>query len=84
MSMPASAISPSSATKPKGLPDRLSARLAPIIPSGALMNTRNSLVKLWSWIISSVSITMTISGKSLKIEALPFADSSMAPPISSR
>ena len=53
-------------------------------PSGAVRKTRSSREKLCSWIIRSVSITPIISGKSAKIEALPFSDSSTAPPISRR
>ena len=55
-----------------------------MMPSGAVRNTSTSREKLCSWIISSVSITMTISGNSTKIEALPLADSSIAPPVSIR
>ncbi len=50
------------------------------MPSGAVRNTRIRREKLCSWIISSVSITMTINGNRMKIEALPLADSSNAPP----
>ncbi len=53
-------------------------------PSGAVRSTRISREKLCSWIIRSVSMTPSISGKSAKIEALPFSDSSIAPPISRR
>ena len=56
MSMPASAISPSSATKPNGLWARLSAIEAPTMPSGAVKNTIASREKLCIWIISSVSM----------------------------
>jgi hypothetical protein len=54
------------------------------MPSGAVTKTRNRREKLCSWIISSVSFTMTITGKRMKIEALPLADSSNAPPGSIR
>ena len=54
------------------------------MPSGAVRNTSSSREKLCSWIISRVSMTMTISGNSAKIDALPLADSSIAPPISMR
>src|SRR5947209_7712965 len=84
MIMPASAISPNSATKPNGWLATLRPSEAPTMPSGAVRKTRNSREKLWSWIINSVSITMTISGNSTKIEALPLADSSNAPPGSIR
>ena len=84
MIMPASAIRPSSATKPNGWLATFSPSEAPMMPSGAVRNTRISREKLCSWIISSVSITSTISGNSTKIEALPLADSSNAPPGSIR
>ena len=57
MIMPASAISPSSATKPNGWLAMFSPSEAPMMPSGAVRNTRISREKLCSWIISSVSIT---------------------------
>ena len=53
MIMPASAIRPSSATKPNGLPAISSAPVAPIRPSGAVTNTSARREKLCSWIISS-------------------------------
>ena len=74
MIMPASAIRPSSATKPNGWLATLSPNEAPIMPSGAVRNTSSSREKLCNWIISSVSITITISGNSTKIEALPLAE----------
>ena len=40
-----------------------SAPVAPINPSGAVTNTRASREKLCSWIISSASITIAITGK---------------------
>ena len=84
MSMPASAMSPSSATKPNGRAARLSAIEAPTMPSGAVKNTIASREKLCIWIISSVSIVKIMIGNSTKIELLPFCDSSIAPPISMR
>ena len=84
MIIPISAIRPSSATKPNGLSATLSPSEAPTMPSGAVRNTRISREMLCNWIINSVSMTKIISGKSTKIDALPFCDSSMAPPISSR
>src|SRR5258708_7524767 len=84
MIMPASAISPSSATKPNGWFATLSPSDAPMIPSGAVRNTRIRREKLCSWIIRSVSMTITISGNRTKIDALPLADSSNAPPGSIR
>jgi len=84
MIIPASAINPSSATKPNGWLATFSPIDAPMMPSGAVRNTSNRREKLCSWIISRVSMTMTITGNSTKIEALPLADSSIAPPISIR
>ena len=55
-----------------------------MMPSGAVRKTRTSREMLCSWIISSVSMTPIITGNSTKIEALPFCNSSMAPPISIR
>ena len=55
-----------------------------MMPSGAVRKTRMRREKLWSWIIRSVSIAPTMTGKSANSEALPFSDSSTAPPISSR
>src|SRR3954469_3596904 len=84
MIMPASAIRPNSATKPNGWLATLSASEAPMMPSGAVRNTSSNREKLCSCIINSVSMTMTIRGNSTKIEALPLADSSNAPPASMR
>ncbi len=84
MSMPASAMRPSSATKPKGMPETLSASDAPIMPSGAEAKTRNSFAKLCTCAMMSVSITSTMMGATAAMEELPLADSSMAPPISMR
>ena len=84
MIIPPSAITPSSATKPNGAWKINSAGTTPMSASGPVRNTMNSREKLCSWIISNVSITMTITGKRMKIEALPLADSSKAPPGSIR
>src|SRR5271155_4936243 len=84
MSMPASAMSPSRATNPNGFAARLSASDAPTIPSGAVKNTMARREKLCIWIISSVSMARIMTGKRMKIELLPFWDSSIAPPISMR
>ena len=84
MIMPASAINPSSATKPNGWLATFSPNDAPMMPSGAVRNTSSSREKLCSWIISRVSITMTINGNRTKIDVLPLAASSNAPPASIR
>ena len=55
------------------------------MPSGAVKNTMASREKLCIWIISNVSIAMTMNWKSAANErVLPFCDSSIAPPISMR
>ena len=54
------------------------------MPSGAVKNTIARREKLCIWIISSVSMAKIMTGKSTKIELLPFCDSSIAPPISMR
>ena len=84
MSMPESAISPSSATKPNGASARLSASEAPMTPSGALIITRPSRAKFCSWNITMVSINRPTTGNTAAIDALALVDSSIAPPISSR
>ena len=53
-------------------------------PSGALIITSATRVKFCSWNITMVSMTRPTSGKTAKIDALPFFDSSIAPPISMR
>lgn len=44
MIIPASAIIPSMATKPKGMPEISSAAVTPMIPSGAV---RKTMIKRW-------------------------------------
>ena len=56
MIMPASAIMPSSATKPNGRLEMSNAPVAPMMPSGAVANTSASREKLCSWIIRIASI----------------------------
>ena len=46
MIMPASAMTPRSAMKPNGASNASSEKLAPMRPSGAVENTRNSVEKL--------------------------------------
>ena len=43
------------------------------MPSGAVRNTSSSREKLCSWIISSASMTMTITGNTTTIAAFPLA-----------
>ena len=84
MIMPASAIRPSSATKPNGLPAISSAPVAPIRPSGAVTNTSARREKLCSWIISSASITTAITGNTATSAPFALALSSIEPPVSMR
>ncbi len=84
MMIPNIAITPSSATKPNGLPNSSSAATTPIRPSGAVSTTMKVREKRLSWIISSVSTAMIISGICALIDVWPFMLSSAAPPISIR
>ena len=84
MIIPASAISPSSATKPNGWLARSSAPVAPIRPSGAVTNTKASREKLCTWIISSASITTAMAGNTATSAAFALALSSIEPPVSMR
>ena len=51
---------------------------------GAVSTTIITRAKLCNWIISSVSMPRSMIGNSRKIDELPLADSSIAPPISMR
>ena len=84
MIMPASAIRPSSATKPNGRLERRSAPVAPISPSGAVTNTSARREKLCSCTISSASMTTAITGNTTTSAAFALALSSIAPPVSMR
>ena len=84
MIMPASAIRPSSATKPNGRLETSSAPVAPIRPSGAVTNTSASREKLCSWIISSASITTAMTGNTTTSAAFALTLSSIEPPVSMR
>ena len=84
MIIPDSAIVPSIATKPNGLLKSSRNSVTPISPSGAVSTTSTTRWKLCSWIISTVSTTKISNGTPAAIDEPPFADSSTAPPISSR
>ncbi len=84
MIMPASAMRPSSATKPNGRLERSNAPVAPISPSGAVTNTKASREKLCSWIISSASIATPMTGNTAASALLAFTLSSIDPPVSMR
>ena len=61
-----------------------SAPVAPIRPSGAVTNTSASREKLCSWIISSASMTIAMTGNTAASAALALALSSIEPPVSMR
>ncbi|KAG0754952.1 hypothetical protein G6F22_020787 [Rhizopus arrhizus] len=84
MIMPASAIVPSSATKPNGARNSSRNRVAPMMPSGAVTSTIAAREKLRSCSISSVATTTRNSGMPALIEFWPRAESSTVPPVSSR
>ncbi len=62
MIMPDSAIVPSIATKPNGLPNSSRNSATPINPSGAVRNTIAEREKLLSCSISRLTTTITNSG----------------------
>ncbi|MNJ76687.1 hypothetical protein D3C77_740200 [compost metagenome] len=84
MMMPNMAITPSMATKPKGLPNSSSAATTPIRPSGAVSTTISTRAKLCSCTISSVNTATAISGICALMDDWPFALSSTGPPTSIR
>jgi len=84
MIIPASAINPSSATKPNGWLATFSPSEAPIMPQRRCEKHQDQPREVLQRIINSVSMTITINGNRTKIDALPLADSSIAPPISIR
>ena len=79
--MPMSASTPSSATKPSGLPDSSKAPTTPMRPSGAMLSTTKSRSKLCNCTISTVSMMNSISGTTAMTEACDFALSSTVPPV---
>ena len=84
MMMPDSAIVPSIATKPNGMPNASSAAVTPIMPSGAVSRIISVSEKLCVCIISSVTTTRTSSGTPAAIDFCPFTEFSVAPPTSMR
>ena len=84
MIMPASAINPSSATKPNGRLETSSAPVAPISPSGAVANTKASREKLCSWIIRIASIAIAMTGNTATNAPFALTLSSIDPPVSMR
>src|SRR5690606_30666021 len=84
ITMPASAIVPSRATKPNGMRNSSRNQVAPIRPSGAVTSTISVREKLRSCTISRVVTTNRNSGMPALIEFWPRAESSTEPPTSSR
>ncbi|MCY1466383.1 hypothetical protein D9M71_846790 [compost metagenome] len=84
MIIPARAMVPSMATKPKGWRKTRRNRVTPISPRGAVMNTMAEREKLRSWSISRVSTTTMNSGMPAFTDFCPRAESSTVPPTSSR
>ena len=70
MIMPASAMEPSMAIKPMGVPVMSRAATTPISPSGATLITSASWRKLPSCTISAVSMSAIMSGTWARIAAL--------------
>ncbi|MCY1361886.1 hypothetical protein D9M69_485770 [compost metagenome] len=84
MIIPARAMVPSMATKPKGFWNTIRNRVTPISPSGAVRNTMALREKLFSCSISRVSTTTMNNGTPAFTDFCPRAESSTVPPISSR
>ena len=84
MIIPASAITPSSATNPNGCRNTSRANAIPTTPSGAVSTTMKVREKLFSWIISIARITATTRGMPAAIEFCALEFSSNAPPASTR
>src|SRR5215831_15616149 len=62
MMMPASAMTPRIATKPKGAWNTSNVVAAPITPSGPVASTTRVLPKCWSWTISNRRMTKSMTG----------------------
>ena len=84
MMMPASAMKPSMATKPKGAPVIRRAAVTPIRPSGAVSTTIATRPKDCICTMSSDSMTSSMRGMMAFTLAWPFALSSTAPAVSIR
>ncbi|MNJ73308.1 hypothetical protein D3C77_700890 [compost metagenome] len=79
--IPTSAITPSCATNPIGVPVGNIAMTTPIKPNGAIASARNIREKLRNCTINSTHITNAVIGRTAASDALPFAASSTAPPV---
>jgi hypothetical protein len=77
---PHQAIRPRIATNPKGDPVTSNAATTPISPRGATETTRKSRWKICSWIIRTMSISITMSGTLARSEALLVTLFSTVPP----
>ena len=84
MMIPDSAIVPSIATKPNGLPKASSASVTPISPSGAVSTTISVRAKLPAAPSAASAPDQTNSGTPAAIDRWPCGESSIAPPISIR
>ena len=84
MIMPISAITPSSATKPKGRFSSSSAAATPAMPSGAVRKTSTERLKLCSCSINKVNMMKSMSGAPAAIDPCPLLLSSTAPATSIR
>ena len=82
MIMPASAITPSIATKPNGIRNVASITDTPISPSGALSSTSAIFLMFCSCTISSSNTTTTASGITARMDACALLLDSDAPPTS--
>ncbi len=82
--MPINARIPRIATNPSDWRNSSSAPTTPISPIGTTLSTRNSRLKLCSWIIRNVSIRNSIAGTTATTEACEFWLSSTVPPTSIR
>ena len=82
MIMPASAITPSIATKPNGMLNVASISATPIMPSGAVSSTSAIFFMSCSCSINSNSTAAIINGITAKIDACALLLDSSAPPTS--
>ena len=82
MIMPASAMMPSRATKPKGARNSSRANAAPITPKGAVTNTRKVRDRFCNCTISRTSVAITTSGIHIRIDFWAIQASSLAAPVS--
>ena len=82
--MPIKAITPSKATKPKGLSSTNKAPATPAIPRGPVTKTNTARLKLCNCSINKVKVINNMTGKPAEIELDPLELSSTAPATSMR